>query len=558
MKINIIHFFIFMLIGTLSKAQADIKWYAECSTEVVEATAFEVSFTLTNAVGKNVKFPSFEGFNVLSGPSTSKSSSWINGVSTSSMGYSFVLEAKHIGDYFIGPAIINVGGKELKTAAIKVKVSKSNLQSTTLPDGDIAAIAKMNVNKKTAFVGEQLMTKYFIYYGENLGFSEEPLKPIYPGFFVKDLVVGHSTVSPIKIGNRMFDGVLIDAVALFPQRPGMAKIDKTKFTVQKRIGSSRNPFGDYVQKTLTTNDETIEVRALPQGAPPMFSGGVGEYEIAATINANNVTTNQSIPLILIVKGTGDSRQVGPPIQQFGPDFEVFPARLLDEQESIVNNTVWHTKKYEYLIKPSKPGNFVLKPKFVYFDVNTETYKTLETATPNITVTKGNSSLKNLFDGTLSNQKKDSASFSFLLIASILAIVGAGLYFYFRKKKASKPATSYEELLMIKRSNAGKLALEKLRKAKELIDSQEYTAFYKEIGFAINNYLQGKFGITTENLNKTHIHNFLTSRPNGNAVSETYKSILEKADLSMYAGFSDKNVQDIFERAKGFIADMELE
>ncbi len=557
---NYFHCLIFFIFSIPILNAQNIKWYAESESEVESGSAFEVSFTLTNAKGKNVQFPPFTGLNIVAGPSTGNSLSIINGVQTSAQSYTFSLMAEKVGDYVISPATIEVQGKIMKTDGLKVKIIKSNTVINTPPNGNIAAIAKMKVSPPKAYVGQQITAEYTIYYGENIGYSEEPIKPEFPNFFIKDLNVSQVKASAIKVGNKIYDGILVDAVALYPQKAGKLQIKPTNFKVEKQIPGTNpyaNPFGSYETKILTTNSADVEIQALPQG-PKEFSGGVGKYKMAGFVNAKNYTTDQSIVLRINVIGNGDSRQVGPPIQDFGNDFEVFPPKLAAEEEFIENNVVYHKKTFEYLISPKKEGNFSLNPKFIYFDTDEEQYKTIEITTEKFDVSKGSNTLKNLFSNGKTSSKENSSNNNLLFyILSILSCLALLAYFFFNKKKGSK-TMSEEEQIQVKKENAAKLALEKLTLAKKYMDNHQYELFYREIGFAINNYLQSKYYIKTEDLNKHYIQQYLATLTSGTSTVEDYKSILEKADLSMYGGYSDKNVAEIFERANTFIANMEMQ
>lgn len=82
---------------------------------------FGVEFSI-NATPKNFVAPSFEGFDVLAGPSTSKSSSvqFINGTMSQTVNhtYSYVLMCASEGEYTIGSASVKADGKEYNTPTI--------------------------------------------------------------------------------------------------------------------------------------------------------------------------------------------------------------------------------------------------------------------------------------------------------------------------------------------------------------------------------------------------------------------------------------------------------
>lgn len=83
---------------------------------------FQAVFTLENAKGENFQAPSFEDFQVVSGPNFSSSFSMINGEVTQSVSYTFYLEPKEIGNYYIQPASISVGEQMLETEPLEILV----------------------------------------------------------------------------------------------------------------------------------------------------------------------------------------------------------------------------------------------------------------------------------------------------------------------------------------------------------------------------------------------------------------------------------------------------
>lgn len=82
----------------------------------------EVTFTLKNAQGARFEPPRFDGFRLLAGPNTSSQFSIINGKTSSSVSYSYILEPLEVGQYYIQPAFIEAGGKTLETSLHEVWV----------------------------------------------------------------------------------------------------------------------------------------------------------------------------------------------------------------------------------------------------------------------------------------------------------------------------------------------------------------------------------------------------------------------------------------------------
>ncbi|MEM9820256.1 MAG: BatD family protein [Bacteroidota bacterium] len=91
---------------------------------------FKVSFTLENGQAANFQAPTFSEFHLLGGPNQASSFSMINGAVTQSITYSYVLEPKDIGNFYIEAASIDADGTTMYTAPLEVIVISN-------PDGVI-------------------------------------------------------------------------------------------------------------------------------------------------------------------------------------------------------------------------------------------------------------------------------------------------------------------------------------------------------------------------------------------------------------------------------------
>ncbi|MEZ5040757.1 MAG: BatD family protein [Saprospiraceae bacterium] len=104
-------------------SQENTKFTVKVSMDsILFGNYFQVVFSLENAKGEDFQAPPFEEFNVISGPNFSSSFSMINGDVTQSVSYTFYLEPKEIGNYYIEPASIKVEEGTLATDPIEIMV----------------------------------------------------------------------------------------------------------------------------------------------------------------------------------------------------------------------------------------------------------------------------------------------------------------------------------------------------------------------------------------------------------------------------------------------------
>ncbi len=105
-------------------AQDDVKFYVEVPDTVPKGEAFPVKFVLEDADGSHFEQPEWTNLQYVSGPMNSTSFSIINGVSSSSVSYTYYVQASEEGTYTVNPASITVDGKIHKTDWEKVVVKE--------------------------------------------------------------------------------------------------------------------------------------------------------------------------------------------------------------------------------------------------------------------------------------------------------------------------------------------------------------------------------------------------------------------------------------------------
>lgn len=119
-----------MLVGlaaicfTLSlAAQEEARFTAQVDKETVLMGHYvEVKFTLEGAPSGHFSAPDLSDFHVLSGPNQSSVMQIVNGTVSQSTTYTYYLEPKDIGNYYIPPATVDLGDRILETQPIDLVV----------------------------------------------------------------------------------------------------------------------------------------------------------------------------------------------------------------------------------------------------------------------------------------------------------------------------------------------------------------------------------------------------------------------------------------------------
>jgi hypothetical protein len=149
--------FLVLLITCSSTLLADdVLFTAEAPQAVVANQQFRLVYTV-NREAKDLRVPDMPDFDILMGPSTSRSQSvqFINGQQTSSFTqrYTYVLSAPNPGTYTILPASVVVGGKKYASQKLTIKVlppdKASELSDENSSSSSSRTSAKVPMSKQT-------------------------------------------------------------------------------------------------------------------------------------------------------------------------------------------------------------------------------------------------------------------------------------------------------------------------------------------------------------------------------------------------------------------------
>ena len=575
---------------------------------VTQGERFQITFTLENAEGSGFKAPDFRGFSVLMGPSTSQQMSFVNGQMSRSIGYSFVLQAGNPGDYTIGSASINAGGKTLQTKPITIKVLKGDqgASAQSQQDGqksldqqaqDILRqniFLKVFVSKKQVYWGEYLLATYKIYYNRELAIVNNRLSelPTFQGFWSQELEMQGQNPEQEIVNGKPYSVVTLKKYVLIPQQSGQLKVDdlQWEFTVRLQVVDpnrrrhsifddffddpffGRNNSRDFSYKAKT-GTETVTVKPLPDNAPASFNGAVGNLSMEAWVDKKQATTNDPITLKAKISGNGNMKLVNELNLNFPPDFEKFEPKVADNL-SIGAGGISGNKVFEYLLLPKNPGHFRIDPvEFTYFDLSKKAYITLKSNEFNVSVTKGEGEAFTGISGVSKEQIKllgkdirfiktdtklnklsgifyGSPIYIGLNIAPFLLFIL--LFLYLKKSKKLRADTS-----LLRNRKATKIAKKRLSIADSFLKKNDKEKYFEELSKALWGYLSDKLSIPYSDLTSDAASALLLSRGVSQEDTSAIFEMLDKCEFARFAPDNQQNeMQHTYGNAMKIIMDLE--
>lgn len=553
---------------TLGTAQATFKASTD-ARQLLENGFVEVTFTLSNAQGQAFQPPSFEGFTRVSGPSRSLSTSMFNGQVSRTESYSYTLKPKGVGRYTIGNAQINVGGKILKSNPITIEVLKGREGSGQ----EEQIFIRAELSTERAYVGQQIILDYKLYTTLNVESFNILQEGNYSGFFAQDVRRFDGRVMREVIGGVQYTTKVLKRIALFPQQTGQLSVSamSAQLGVAKEGGRQRSFFfsPEVRPVTVATEEVTIDVAPLPGGAPPSFTGAVGQYECSPSLSADQVTTDDAITLLLSVRGDGDVKRVSAPRLDLPDAFEVYDPKVIEETNYELGDAIAGRKVFEYLLLPKEAGTYAFTPSFTYFSPDSARYVTLTTGTYEIEVRPGkgqprSSSLSTtsgsdigplLLDAALSGRRQSpflgSPLFWGLAIAPFVMLGGL---LGWRRMKAKQEQIDPAERRM---KEAQRMAKTRLSKAQQHLESGDGRAFYDEVSKALLGYVCDKLQVPRSTLSKDSLRQRLEDLQLDEDFIRQVLQIVKDCELALFAGRAgNEGMAGTYEQAAAVISAME--
>lgn len=586
---------IFLLFTILAawqvKAADKVRFVAEAADVVVSGDQVRLVFTVNSQDIKDFRAPSIKGFDVLMGPSRSQQSSIqiINGkrTSNSSTAFTYILLAGNPGTYTIPAASVEVNGEKVFSNAISIKVlpqdqtsgnsgnngggsassSRSQAAGSRISANDLFITA--TASKTTVHEQEAILLTYKVYTVVNLRQLYGKM-PDLKGFHTQEVELPQQKTFTLEhYKGRNYNTTVWSQYVLFPQQTGKLEIPSITFdgvVAQQTI--SDDPFdaffngGGYVEvkKKITTPKVVINVQLLP-AKPAGFSGAVGEFKLASSINATDVKTNDAVTIKLTLSGTGNMKLIGTPEVKFPQDFEIYDPKVTDDYK-LTNSGLTGTKTFEYLAIPRHAGNFTIPAiEFTYFDLKSNSYKTLKTEAYNLKVAKGQGNADQVISdftnkesvkmlgkdirfiklGDSSLRPKGDFFFGTVgyylcyLIPLLLFVVFAVIY----RQKALENAN----VAKVKTKKANKVATRRMKLAGKLLAENKKNEFYDEVLKALWGYISDKLSIPVSQLSKDNIEAELTNYGVQEALIAEFIGVLNECEYARYAPGNENEAMD---------------
>lgn len=598
-------FIILIIAGTKVSADDKASFVANAPEAVASGDQFKLTYTVNTQNIRDFRAPSIKDFDVLMGPNRSFSQTIINGVSNSSVTYTYILMADKQGTFTVSGATAVINGKASTSNSVKIKVlppdqasgnsnngSRQNSagrpsqasSGNSISSNDLFVTA--NVSKTNVYEQEALLLTYKIYTLVNIAGLDDAKMPDFKGFHSQEVDLPQKKQASLEHYNgRNYQTIVYRQFVLFPQQSGKLEIDPAKFViVVAKAVASDDPFDAFfnggsnyveIKKTVATPKVTVNVMQLPSGKPANFSGGVGEFSISSSINTKELKTNDALTVKLIISGVGNLKLINNPEVAFPKDFETYDPKV-DNKFSLTKEGLSGSKVIEYLAVPRSAGTYKIPSvDFSYFDLKTKSYKTLKTEEYEVKVEKGagnadqvianftnKEDLKVLGNDIRFIKMGDTAltpkgNFLFGSLAYYLWYIIPFCLFIVFVIIYRKQAIENANVAKVRTKKANKVATKRMKLAGKLLAENKKDQFYDEVMRALWGYISDKLNIPVSKLSKDNIEYELNKYGVQADLIKEFIEALNQCEFARYApGDENAAMDNVYSSAIDVMSKME--
>ncbi len=376
------------LAAILPLVAAGALWAAEPRLEVrIEPETFGVEDTARLVVRvhdptSDVSAPelgALDNLTVVAGPSRGHEFSFVNGVSTTTVSFSYVVRAGAVGPASVGPVTISTGGTPLRAEALTVEVAPGSLQPPQRrravsaypsdPFGDIFGRRRRETQKATVVL-RHLISSRKVVLGQSVtatvvldtttavddfGWEEAPT---YPGWWATRIDPPEQiTPEPVEVDGVRFNRFTIARHVLVPLKTGQLVLPALRARIGARTVGFLDP-GQVVERSTAEIRISVEGRPDP---PPGFAGAVGGLKYTASLDPTEIEFGESAVLTVTLSGTGNLPLVDdPPVWPSCDSCETYPP----EESSRVKvdaSGIHGSRSWRLTVVPRTWGELELEP-----------------------------------------------------------------------------------------------------------------------------------------------------------------------------------------------------
>lgn len=493
--------------------------------------------------------------------------------------YIYTLYPRETGKAVILPCKLEFEGETYETQPIEIQV----VQGTTSPAqpapraGPAPAQPGVEIkdnlklvataNPRSVYQGQLVVLEFSLYTRLRLADINLAETPSLSGFWVKPIFDAQRLEFERQaIGGKVYDVSLLRKSGLFPMTSGRLRISPMKLEVAV-VQSPRDLFDLFgTTKVVTLASDVININVLPLPAedkPGEFTGGVGEFDIDASLDRTSSEAAEPINLIIKMHGAGNVELIEKPSLPSIPGIKILEPEVRTST-SFSKGAMRGYKEFSFPLIPQTDGEHIVPPvEIAYFDPSDKEYHTIATKQLRFTATKTASAVDIVQTGRPKRLGTDIAYIKpdatrlgrqqmtaggWIVLPYLISLCLIGFSFFYRR---------HQSRLLTDRAYARKLRSSKrvrqgLRVAQQHLNSGDEKAFHAALSRLLLGYIGDRYDLDTGAMTNDDIMDELKRRDVDASILKRLEEILTQCDMRFSPGIVCEDSKKLYQMVREVI------
>ncbi len=328
---------------------------------------------------------------VVGGPSRGTEFSWINGVQTSAVTFSYLVRAVEAGPASVGPVTVAAGDVVLRAETVTAEVVPGSVVPPSRrrrtspffadPFEDLfprrqappaTVVLRHVLASRHLIVGEPVMATVVLDTNGRIDDFNWMTAPSYPGWWAQRVEPPEQiTPEVVELDGTRFNRFVIARHALIPLKAGVLSIPEVRARLGVGSRSLIDP-GNVIERATEEIDVQVDERPPP---PAGYAGAVGQLAYTARLEPAEVEFGGSTVLAVELEGSGNLPLVEVP--PLWPECEGCEAYPPEEGSAVVvdERGIRGSRSWNVTVVPRRWGELVFEPvELAVFEPRTHSYR----------------------------------------------------------------------------------------------------------------------------------------------------------------------------------------
>lgn len=322
--------------------------------------------------------------------STQNEISFVNGVQSISVSFSWRVTCPQEGVFTIPAHEVPVGARNLKSNEVQVEVKAG--AAAPAPNGPnqdqnnglgrLEPILQLHMAKTEFYQGEIVPVSATLYVPRNLQLRRVGLIEVEKTDLAIQRFPQQAEQSLEVLNGQRYVAYLFRS-SLSALKPGRMKVgpSKTELIADMPLPNRGGfPFGfaPMEERKLTVKAVDIPINVLPlpaEGKPPGFSGAVGDFTLSSSANATEVSVGDPVAVDLMIQGQGNFDAIEAPKLSSAAGWKTYPPKRYNVDTGDPNTADLINRRlgFNCILVPEKVMGEIPSFEFSFFSPRTKQY-----------------------------------------------------------------------------------------------------------------------------------------------------------------------------------------